>query len=370
MVFGGIKKVFNRIGDLTINSSQKVGGGVQKVSEEVQKPVKKFKDAEMPKISRPSFKRDAKPEMDAFDQPNESKTKALKTVKKMGMEKDEIKIFRDLIDQKYDRREKVDDDTKAQKEAVRKASLEELLKEEEKPGMDPKLILIMGVITAALIFTVIVIMGMSVVIALVFSILILLMTMFIVYLPKIQVGGRSTAASRELPYALRQMATELRAGIGLHDSMRSIAMSGYGPLSEEFARALEEIKYGETTEKALVDMSERINSDGLTRAIHQITRTLSSGGDLAKTLTVIADDTAYEMRMKLKDYAQKLNSFTMIYMFVAILGPVIFMIMMIAAATVMGAVLPPILLIIMYLFLFPAIVAFMAFMIKRLEPKV
>ena len=126
----------------------------------------------------------------------------------------------------------------------------------------------------------------------------------------------------------------------------------------------------ETTEKALVDMSERVDSEGLTRAIHQITRTLSSGGDLAKTLSVIADDTAYEMRMKIKDYAQKLNSFTMIYMFIAILGPVIFMVMIIAATTVMGALLPPILLLIMYLFLFPAIVAFMAFMIKRLEPRV
>jgi flagellar protein FlaJ len=74
--------------------------------------------------------------------------------------------------------------------------------------------------------------------------------------------------------------------------------------------------------------------------------------------------------MKLKDYAQKLNSFTMIYMFVAILGPVITMIMLIAASTVMGAILPPALLLIMYLFLFPLIVGFMAFMIKRLEPQV
>jgi flagellar protein FlaJ len=164
------------------------------------------------------------------------------------------------------------------------------------------------------------------------------------------------------------MATELRAGIGMHDSMRSVALSGYGPLSEEFARALEEIKYGETTEKALMDMSDRVNSEGLKRAIYQITRTLSSGGDLAKTLNVIAEDTAYELRMKLKDYAQKLNSFTMIYMFVAILGPVITMIMLIAASTVMGSFLPPIVLLLLYLFLFPMIVGFMAFMIKRLEP--
>ncbi|BDZ66657.1 type II secretion system F family protein [Methanobacterium ferruginis] len=279
MVFGGIKKIFNRIGDLTVNSSQKVGGGVQKVSDGVQTPVKKMREVRTPKINRPTFKREPKEETRAFEPTKPSETKSsTRTIKKMGMEKDEIEIFRDLIDQKYERREKVEEDDKAQKEAVRKASLEELLKEEEKPGLDPKLVLIMGVLSFAVVFTIIVVLGFGVEIGLVFGILILLMTMFIVYLPKIKMGGRSTAASRELPFALRQMATELRAGIGLHDSMRSVAMSGYGPLSEEFARALEEIKYGETTEKALVDMSERINSEGLTRAIHQITRTLTSGG--------------------------------------------------------------------------------------------
>ena len=117
-------------------------------------------------------------------------------------------------------------------------------------------------------------------------------------------------------------------------------------------------------------MSERINSEGLQRAVYQITRTLNSGGNLAKTLSVIADDIAYELRMKLKDYAQKLNSFTMIYMFIAILFPVITMIMLIAASTVMGAIIPPILLLIVYLFFFPAIVIFMAYIIKRLEPQI
>jgi flagellar protein FlaJ len=204
----------------------------------------------------------------------------------------------------------------------------------------------------------------------VFGLAIFMMSVAIIFLPNLQKGKRSNEASRELPYALRQMATELKAGLGLHDSMRSVAMSGYGALSEEFARTLEEIKYGETTEKALVDMSERIQSEGLSRAVHQITRTLSSGGDLSKTLNVIAEDTSYEMRMKLKDYAQKLNSFTMIYMFIAILGPVVCLIMIIAASTVMGPFIPPILLLIMYLFMFPMVVAFMAFMIKRLEPQI
>ncbi|PKL73638.1 MAG: type II secretion protein F, partial [Methanobacteriales archaeon HGW-Methanobacteriales-2] len=132
MVFGGIKKVFNRIGDLTVNSSQKVGGGVQKVGEGVQKPVEKIRGAERPKISRPKIGRGSKTDSNIFEPPESASKSPRKVIKKMGMEKDEIEIFRDLIDQKYERKEKPEDEDKAQKAAVRKASLEELLKEEEK----------------------------------------------------------------------------------------------------------------------------------------------------------------------------------------------------------------------------------------------
>ncbi|MEG3224146.1 MAG: type II secretion protein F [Methanobacteriales archaeon Met13] len=374
MVFDGLKKVFHRIGNFTVDSSQKVGEGAQKVGSEVQKPVKKVSKI---KPRRPDIKSPLKQEKKSEDEElkfksasTKSASSATRKLKRMNMDKDEIAIFRELIDKKY---EKADSEkstqTDSKKTAIHKASLEEILREEQK-GVEPKLIMAMGVVSFAVIFVLLIVLGFGIEIGLIFGVLILLMTMFIVYLPRLKKGSRSTAASREIPFALRQMATELRAGLGLHDSMRSVAVSGYGPLSEEFARALEEIKYGETTEKALMDMSERIDSEGLKRAVYQITRTLTSGGDLAKTLSVIAEDTAYEMRMKLKDYAQKLNSFTMIYMFVAILGPVILMVMLIAASTVMGPLIPPILLLILYLFLFPAVVAFMAFMIKRLEPKI
>lgn len=384
--FDGIRKFFNKIGNITVDSSQKVGEGVQapvkkltsmrpaerRLREKrgliVDKKAGKEDEEKSEKrsllgdISKGLFK---EKELKKSFQP----TRSQRTIKRKRMDKEEIAMFKDLIDKKTETTKEPEIDKK-QQDAFRKASLEEILKEEQKEAMDPRLILFIGGISFALVVVIIVILGFGIEIGLVFGVIILMMSLFIFFLPRLRKGAKSSEASRELPFALRQMATELRAGIGLHDSMRSIAISGYGPLSEEFARALEEIRYGETTEKALIDMSERINSAGLERAIYQITRTLNSGGDLARTLSVIADDTAYEMRMKLKDYAQKLNSFTMIYMFVAILGPVIAMVMLIAASTVMGALLPPILLLILYLFLFPAIVAFMAFMIKRLEPKI
>ena len=356
MAFDGLKKIFDMIGGATLDSSKKVGEGVQA-------PVNKLND--MRAKSRSGLGSRGLGSR-GFGSNNDSP----RVVERMKMDKDEIQMFKELIDKKYERADKPKED-KSQRDAYQKASLEELLKEEDKEAMDPKLIMGMGLVSFVLIMVVMIVLGFGVLIGVVFGMLIFLLSIMIIFLPKLQKGKSSSEASKELPYALRQMATELRAGVGLHESMRSVALSGYGPLSEEFARTLEEIRYGETTENALLDMSERINSDGLTRAVHQITRTLSSGGDLSKTLNVIAEDVAYEMRMKLKDYAQKLNSFTMIYMFVAILGPVIFMIMLIAAATVSGtSMFPPPVLLILYLFFFPMIVGFLTFMIKRLEPQI
>ncbi|MCZ3366436.1 MULTISPECIES: type II secretion system F family protein [Methanobacterium] len=357
MAFDGLKKIFDILGGATIDSSKKVGEGVQV-------PVSKLNDMRAKSRSGLGSRSLGSRGLGSLNK------ESPRVIERMKMDKDEIQMFKELIDKKYERADKPKED-KAQRDAYQKASLEELLKEEEKEGIDPKLIMGMGAVSFVLILVIMTVLGFGIEIGLVFGMLIFLMSVMIIFLPKMQKGKKSNEASRELPYALRQMATELRAGLGLHESMRSVALSGYGPLSEEFARTLEEIKYGETTENALMDMSERIDSDGMKRAVHQITRTLASGGDLSRTLNVIAEDVAYEMRMKLKDYAQKLNSFTMIYMFVAILGPVILMIMLIAASTVMGgSMFPPVVLLILYLFLFPLIVGFLAFMIKRLEPQI
>jgi len=192
----------------------------------------------------------------------------------------------------------------------------------------------------------------------------------ILYYPQLEKKKKYSEISRELTFALRHMVTELKSGKGLHDTLNSIATHDYGALSEEFARVLEEIKYGENTENSLINMSKRVSSSGLDRTVQQIIGTLRTGGNLSNTLSILAEDITHELQMKLKDYSQKLNAFIMIYTFLAILGPVIFLIMLMAASTVMGDVVPSNVVLILYIFFFPMIVIFMGLMIKRLEPSI
>ena len=200
-----------------------------------------------------------------------------------------------------------------------------------------------------------------------------MMAMFyvlVIYYPKIKEQKGYSDLNQELPYALRHMGIELKSGKGLHDTLLTIRDADYGTFSKEINRVLEEVKYGKSTESSLLEMSKRVKSEGLSRAIHQIIGTLRVGGNLAGSLDIIAKDISFEMQIKLKEYSQKLNSFVLIYTFIAILAPVISLIMLMASSTVMGDVISSNLLLLIYSVFFPMIVMFMGVFIKKLEPKI
>ena len=199
---------------------------------------------------------------------------------------------------------------------------------------------------------------------------ILLISLSIFYYPKIKKQNDYASFSKELPYALRQLATELRAGRSLFDSLDSVANSDYGILSLEFSRVLEEIKYGESTENAFLNLEKRVDSKALSRVIYEILTSLRIGANLSNSLSIIADDVNFDIRMKLKEYSEKLNAFVMIYTFLVILAPVILLTMLLAASVVIGDLVPGDLILVLYSVFFPMIIIFLGVAIKKLEPKI
>ena len=194
--------------------------------------------------------------------------------------------------------------------------------------------------------------------------------LFTIHYPQIKEQRSYSDLNQELPYALRHMGIELKSGKGLHDTLLTIKNANYGSLSREFTRVLEEIRYGKSTEDSLLEMAHRVKSDGLSRAVHQIIGTLRVGGNLANSLDIIAKDISFDMQIRLKEYSQKLNSFILIYTFIAILAPVISLIMLMAGSTVMGDIISTELLYVIYTLFFPMVVMFMGLFIKKLEPKI
>lgn len=188
--------------------------------------------------------------------------------------------------------------------------------------------------------------------------------------PRSRAKARFTEINRVIPYALRHMATQLSSGIGLPETMTSVSQADYGALSEEFGRVIRDMHAGISTDEALSAMDRRVESEALQRAIRQVQRTMRTGGDLAKILGVLADETAFDLRMRLRDYVQSLNMLTMIYMFVSAVIPAMLIVMMLVTGFMGGAMFPIEVLALLYLVLLPFMLFYFVRIIKRMEPKV
>lgn len=140
-------------------------------------------------------------------------------------------------------------------------------------------------------------------------------------------AARGDLVSKELPFALRQMATQIKAGISLHKSMISVADSGYGALSEEMQVAINDMQRGASTEQALQNIANRTHSPGLKKTVIHILRSMRTGGNLSEIISGIADDVSFEMRMKIRDFTEKLNLIGIVYVMAGIIAPVVVAIM-------------------------------------------
>ncbi len=140
-------------------------------------------------------------------------------------------------------------------------------------------------------------------------------------LPSSKANARAREIERELPFALRHLATEIRAGVGIVASLESVAESDYGALSDEMSRIVSDIRKGNTTEAAIQKAIDRTISPGFRRALMNFLRALRTGGSLSGIIDKIAEDTSFELRMRIRDFVGKLDMVGLIFMMVGVVLP-------------------------------------------------
>ncbi len=170
------------------------------------------------------------------------------------------------------------------------------------------------------------------------SILILIMAPIICFaiamiMPSSKAKALAASIDKELPFALRHMSIEIRAGVGIFKTMESIASSDYGALSDGFRSVLFNIEKGVPTEDALDMWGERSRSEGLRRMVSHLVRAMKTGGNLSDIMITIAEDVSFERRMKIADFAEKLNLMSLFLMMVAIVLPVLLTILTVIGST-------------------------------------
>jgi tight adherence protein C len=141
--------------------------------------------------------------------------------------------------------------------------------------------------------------------------------------------GRRDEIKASLPDALDLLAVSVEAGLGFDAAIQKLTEHMDGPLVEEFALALGEMRIGETRQNALQKMVERVEAAELASFVRAIIQADQLGISLGRILRVQATDTRNKRQAAAEEKAMKAPIkmlfptalFIFPAMFIIILGP-------------------------------------------------
>ena len=141
--------------------------------------------------------------------------------------------------------------------------------------------------------------------------------------------GRKEVLRAELPDALDLLAVSVEAGLGFDGAISTLTEHMDGPLADEFALALGEMRIGESRQNALTKMMRRVETPEFSAFVRAIIQADQLGISLGRILKVQASDTRNRRQLAAEERAMKapikMLFPTVIFifpaMFVVILGP-------------------------------------------------
>jgi tight adherence protein C len=144
-----------------------------------------------------------------------------------------------------------------------------------------------------------------------------------------RVHARQEDILLNLPYSIDILSISVEAGMGFDAGVGYTMRKIKGPLAEEFAKTLNEIRLGKPRLEALEDLGNRTGVEELKTFITAVVHASRLGGSITNTLRIQADSIRVRRRQRAQERAMKapvkmvfpLVLFIFPALFVVILGP-------------------------------------------------
>jgi tight adherence protein B len=122
------------------------------------------------------------------------------------------------------------------------------------------------------------------------------------------VKKRTTQFTTKFPDAIELLVRGLRSGLPVTETLGIVATEVPGPVGQEFKLVTERIKIGKTMEDALQETADRIGTPEFQFFVITLAIQRETGGNLAETLSNLADVLRKRSQMKLKIRAMSSES--------------------------------------------------------------
>lgn len=159
----------------------------------------------------------------------------------------------------------------------------------------------------------------------------LLVTLIAYLAPDLVVGSRAKERQnrirRELPDALDQVTIAIEAGLGLETAIARTAQHGAGPLAEELARTIQDMRVGFSRKEAWLALSARTDVPDLRRFARAIMQADQYGVSIAHVVRTQAQELRGKRRQRAEEAAMKVPVKILFPLLVCIL-PVLFIVVL------------------------------------------
>ncbi len=157
-----------------------------------------------------------------------------------------------------------------------------------------------------------------------FFVIIILIFLFFHFKRSLEITARIKKIEGVFPDFLQLMSSNLRAGMTIDKAMLLSSRPEFAPLDKEILQAGKDISTGKNIERALLDMSKRMNSSKVHKIILLIISGIKAGGDLA----ILLEETSISMReremLEKKAASSVLMYVIFIFLAVSIFAPALF----------------------------------------------
>ncbi|MFP4567377.1 MAG: type II secretion system F family protein [Candidatus Woesearchaeota archaeon] len=158
---------------------------------------------------------------------------------------------------------------------------------------------------------------------------------FLMNKPSFDILNAEKQIDSEIVSAIRFLSLELKSERSLYNSINNISKN-FVIIGIYFDEIVNEIKLGNTMEKALSEAVETCPSAHLRSVYWQLLNSLQTGTDITKSLEVLLNDIVEEQKIQIEEYGRELNALSLFYMMIAIIIPTIGFTILLAVLTFLG----------------------------------
>jgi pilus assembly protein TadC len=163
--------------------------------------------------------------------------------------------------------------------------------------------------------------------------------MYITIVPKWQASRKKVGIEKNLLFAMRHLTIQTSAGVPFFDSLVSISEEygderfNYGAVAMEFRKIVKQVRGGKELTDALEESAAKNPSLYYRRSLWQLANANKAGANIGFVLRDIVEYLSNEQRIMIREYGSQLNTLSLFYMFVCIIGPTMSVIFLAIAST-------------------------------------